>query len=147
MEGDKEIREPYQLFGIECGDGWGCLYEPIIDYINNYNEDKEDEDKICVLQIKEKFGQLRIYVSHMTDELSKMIDDAEEKSAYICEECGSDKNVGMVIGSWYYTVCFGCLRKEAMKKGIPILWKSNDDNEMYWVKPDGGVEKFKGELP
>ena len=45
---------PYELFGIECGEGWKPLYQPILDYIDRYNEDHEE--KIEIHQIKEKFG-------------------------------------------------------------------------------------------
>lgn len=48
-----EPKWPYELFGIECGEGWKGLYQPIIDYIDKYNEDHEE--KIEIHQIKEKF--------------------------------------------------------------------------------------------
>ena len=44
----------YELFGVECGEGWKGLYQPIIDYISKYNE--EHDDKFEIHQIKEKFG-------------------------------------------------------------------------------------------
>ena len=87
-----EPKEPYELFGIECGEGWSKLYQPIIDYIEEYNKDKEGEDKIEIWQIKEKFGFLTIYVSRNTDELRKMIKDAEAKSYHTCEICGRHIN-------------------------------------------------------
>ena len=51
-----EPKHPYELFGIECDKGWEKLYQPIIDYIEDYNKDKEGDDRIEILQIKEKFG-------------------------------------------------------------------------------------------
>ena len=36
-----ERKWSYELFGIECGEGWKGLYQPIIDYIDKYNEDHE----------------------------------------------------------------------------------------------------------
>ena len=53
MKDNNEPKEPYELFGIECGEGWKKLYQPIIDYIDEYNKDKEGVDKIEIYQIKE----------------------------------------------------------------------------------------------
>jgi len=47
-----EPKHPYELFGIECDKGWEKLYQPIIDYIEDYNKDKEGDDRIEILQIK-----------------------------------------------------------------------------------------------
>lgn len=108
MKNDNEPKEPYELFGIECGEGWKGLYQPIIDYIEDYNKDKEDEDKIEIYQIKEKFGTLSFYVSKKTDELRKMIEDAEAESYHVCEMCGRHINKQIVEHHWIYPMCREC---------------------------------------
>lgn len=115
-----EPKEPYELFGIECGEGWSKLYQPIIDYIEEYNKDKEGEDKIEIWQIKEKFGLLTIYVSRKTDELRKMIEDAEAKSYHICEICGKHINKPIVENHWIYPMCRKCYdgMKEKQEKAM-----------------------------
>ena len=75
---ENKIPTPIELFGIECGKGWYKLIEPIIKYIEEYNQDKKEEDKIKIIQIKEKFGELRFYTNFGTEELHKMIEEAEE---------------------------------------------------------------------
>ena len=41
----KEVPQTcYQLFGIECGEGWKELYQPIIDEVKAYNEGKEKKE-------------------------------------------------------------------------------------------------------
>ena len=70
---------PYELFGVECGEGWKPLYQPILDYAMEHN--------IEVHQVKEKFGGLRIYLASYDSTVRKMIDDAEEKSYNTCEIC------------------------------------------------------------
>lgn len=56
-----------------------------------------------VLQVKEKFGGLRFYVSGATPEIQAAIDFAESLSHTICEECG---NKGFIVGrSWIRTLC------------------------------------------
>ena len=115
-----EPKEPYKLFGIECGEGWSKLYQPIIDYIEEYNNDKEGEDKIEIWQIKEKFGLLTIYVSKKTDELRKMIEDAEAKSYHICEICGKHINKPIIENHWIYPMCRKCYdgMKEKQEKAM-----------------------------
>jgi ribosomal protein L37AE/L43A len=108
MKSNNEPKEPYELFGIECGEGWKGLYQPIIDYIEDYNKDKEDEDKIEIYQIKEKFGTLSFYVSKKTDELRKMIEDAEAESYHVCEICGRHINKQIVEHHWVYGMCREC---------------------------------------
>ncbi len=108
MKSNNEPKEPYELFGIECGEGWKGLYQPIIDYIEDYNKDKEDDDKIEIYQIKEKFGTLSFYVSKKTDELRKMIEDAEAESYHVCEMCGRHINKQIVEHHWVYGMCREC---------------------------------------
>ena len=111
---------PYELFGIECGDGWKHLYQPIIDYIMKYNDGKEDKDKIEIHQIKEKFGGLRIYLSSYTEELREMIDEAEKESYNTCEVCGKPIEKPIYEHYWVYAECEDCHRK----------WKEEKEKKM-----------------
>lgn len=113
---------PYELFGIECGDGWKCLYQPIIDYIDEYNKDKADGERIEIHQIKEKFAELRFYTNFYTQELRNLIDKAEEESRHTCEVCGKHIDDPIVEGHWMYAECQEChdewkrRRQEAVKR-------------------------------
>lgn len=128
------IPTPYELFGIECGDGWKGLIEPIMEYINNYNKDKKEEDKIIIFQIKEKFGELRFYVDHGNEELHNMIDKAEEESHKVCELCGSKEDVGQTANGWITALCHNCVKKITQEKEVPIRWRRNNDGKLYIVK-------------
>ena len=111
---DNKIKTCYELFGIECGEGWSELYEPIIAKVHEFNEGKTDEEKIYIHQIKEKFGGLRVYLSSYTEELSKMVDAAEEASFHTCEFCGKpgkERSDG-----WIYTLCDDCWAELQEKK-------------------------------
>jgi len=90
-------RQTCMAFGFECGDGW---YELI------YNLSKVLEGKTTAVQVKEKFGGLRFYVTAVTDEIEQAINDAEERSYKICERCGKPgkpDNFG-----WIRTLCEEC---------------------------------------
>ena len=105
---------PYELFGVECGEGWKHLYQPITDYINEYNKSHVGNE-IEIHQIKEKFGGLRYYVSHYTDELKKMIKDAEEASFNTCETCGKHISKPIIENRWIYAECDDCHEKRKEK--------------------------------
>lgn len=96
-------KSPYELFGIECREGWKHLYQPIIDYANEHN--------MGIFQVKEKFGMLRIYLDEYDDTVKQMIRDAEEKSYNTCEICG--KHIGKPIteNHWIYAECQECHNK------------------------------------
>jgi len=57
-------------------------------------------------QVKEKFGSLRFYTNGFTDEMDKLVDEAECKSEETCEYCGKPgkrRNDG-----WVRTLCDTC---------------------------------------
>lgn len=132
--------DPYTLFGIECGKGWEQLYRPVLDYIEDYNKNKEEDEKIAILQIKEKWGRLVIYTNFTTNDLQYLIDAAENDSQYYCEECGSHVDAGMVVNGWMYTTCLDCLKKDVKRHGLSKLWYRNKDKKRYWVNSDGTLD-------
>lgn len=100
------MKTPYELFHIECGKGWEKLYQPVID--------EAKRTGASVLQVKEKFGTLRLYLGGASEQLYKMRDEAEERSATTCEKCG---DVGKLRGKgWLVTLCDKC-DEERYKNG------------------------------
>lgn len=95
-------RQSLMYFGIEIDKGWyPIIYEltkKIYD-INKKNKDIQTE----VVQIKEKFGGLRYYIHSGTDEIFKLIRDAEKKSYETCEICGAPGKLN--TKGWYKTLC------------------------------------------
>lgn len=91
-------------YGIECDDGWDAL---IRETCSKIMEHKPSSD-FTFLQIKEKFGGIRMYFTgHACKEIAQIIDDAEEKSYEICEKCGSDAMLRS-DGGWARTLCSNC---------------------------------------
>lgn len=140
MENQTEkIPTPIELFGVECGKGWHDLIIPIIEYVNKFNEEHHlgDGEKIEFLQIKEKWGGLRIYTNYGTKELHEMIDKAEEESYNVCENCGLRTDVGLKIDGWHMTLCKYCATNLAMERKYPVVWCSNDTGKTYTIDSDG----------
>ena len=98
-------------WGFECGDGW----EPLIRALSAKLEaaiaalPEADRPNYKAMQVKEKFGTLRFYLTMGTDEMFAAVDEAEAQSAETCEGCGQPgKRRG---GGWIVTECDGCAAK------------------------------------
>ena len=65
-----------------------------------------------IVQIKEKFGGLRLYVDRVSedvyDEVHKIIGEAEEEAWKTCEFCGTKDDVEIRNGGWIKTLCGKC---------------------------------------
>jgi hypothetical protein len=81
--------------------------------IENYTEEKlatkkQELDNTTIpiaVQVKEKFGGLRFYVNRATDKQHDMISFTESLSHYVCEECGTMKDVHCYDMGWIRTLC------------------------------------------
>lgn len=89
------MKEPYELFSVECGPGWSKIIDPLIQRCK--------EEGVHITQIKEKFGGLRFYVAGASDSLYEAIDAAEKLSYKTCEECGKEGHLRS--GGWIRTLC------------------------------------------
>ena len=97
-------------FGFENDDGWYNILYNLVSDISKLDKNKE----IRVLQIKEKFGGLRFYISscpnNIFDEVYKKIEQAEFLSEKTCEICGKE---GKIRGEgWLKALCDDCNEKE-----------------------------------
>jgi hypothetical protein len=88
---------------IWCPDGWfKIIYDlskqvdsiiKIGDFSFPCDEDRygDYKDWYCVIQLKEKFGGLRYYLTHSHPELDEIISQVENMSYNICGSCGEHK--------------------------------------------------------
>jgi len=100
---DPTLKSNLMAFGFECDDGWIPLLRELFDNIEQILAD-EPGLVFQVLQVKEKFGTLRVYYYGGNEEIEKLTDNACDKSEITCETCGEagelrDKNY------WYRTLC------------------------------------------
>ena len=111
---DKPLTESLMGFGCACGDGW---YEIIYETCELLEQLKAD---IEFVQIKEKFGTLRMYIRYGEEECTDLkrmvvhhiIQTGEEESYYICEMCGSRRKVSLrTPGFWMKVLCDSCYKK------------------------------------
>lgn len=89
----------------ECDDGWyDLIYNFCKDTEELYKSKNEDIFDIIIVQIKEKYGTLRIYLAGYLDGIDNIITKYENLSAKTCEICG-DKGKLSTDGFWYKTLC------------------------------------------
>lgn len=94
-----------------CGDGWTPLIEDAERLVNKYNLE-HPQSSLKWVQIKEKYGGLRLYVDNYVPEIKDKLRQLENLSYYICEECGTNENVTTTTVKGYIrTLCDKC-RKE-----------------------------------
>ena len=105
-------------WGFECRDGWFELIKEL--------SEKLEPHGIVATQVKEKYGGLRFYVggipTDVADEMYDYIDEAEDKSYEICEQCGQPGNCNE--GGWLTTLCDECREKGEKRKQVPEHDKS-----------------------
>lgn len=96
-------------WGVECGDGWHNLLDTLCGDIQAYT-DAEHLPQVTFIQVKEKFGELRIYYTLLDKHIEGLIDEATKKSKLICEYCGAAGRCQKTYSGWIKTVCSECIK-------------------------------------
>lgn len=86
----------------EVGAGWAPLLDELHDFL------MQDSPGYRVDQIKEKFGGLRVYLTHVSPEAQGKIHEIEERSYRHCEWCGNTDQVTTGGRPWIRTLCDSC---------------------------------------
>ena len=93
-------------WGIDCNDGWYFILDSLCNGIQSYIN-LNNTRQIEFVQVKQKFGSLRVYTDGHDELIDGMIYFAEYLSFHVCETCGSSKNVGHTMG-WVEAICDAC---------------------------------------
>jgi len=107
---NKSIRHSLMGFGFECGDGWFDLIYKLSQKISMQFPD------VKAVQVKEKYGGLRFYVSSAPDQIFDLIEEYEKTSLTVCEQCGSSTGKQQSNGSWVFTRCSKCWEERNTNK-------------------------------
>lgn len=91
----------YGTSNLSIGGGWYEIVSNLVDDL------LELEPEVRILQIKEKFGALRVYITGYNNGLEEVILKAERASVFTCEMCGRAGTLGNQNG-WYATRCKEC---------------------------------------
>lgn len=113
------LEEYYDCVGV----GWRTILEVLNDQLKWVMEQSKVRSELKVLQVKEKFGGLRVYTNHvgLEKDLIQRIwgatSFAESMSYRTCESCGATKEVETRVRggdpkySWTKTFCVECHAK------------------------------------
>lgn len=88
---------------FECGPGWYDIIDDLSSKLEKEIEAlaKDGDGSSYAVQVKEKYGTLRFYVSLETEKMGDLIEQAEEKTQSTCEVCGKE---GKLIGEGWMKV-------------------------------------------
>ncbi len=122
----KESQEPIAWYGIECGCGWYQIIRDVIDMIDSYCREHKIIDGVRVVQIKEKFGGLRIYINYderinMKDctAIESIIDDGVIRASKVCEVCG--RLAKLRRGGYLQVLCWLCNFKKWYNRVFSVI--------------------------
>ena len=95
---------------FECNEGWKHLIDDVSAKIEAINNKYPESSYIHAVQVKQKFGGLRYYISIEeidSDDINyiySIIADAEKMSYTVCEFCGAPAKVS----KWGYNIETAC---------------------------------------
>lgn len=89
-------------FYFERLGGWSGLIDALCQCLQD-RTDFHGDPQVKATQIKEKFGTLRFYVDQASEIQFALIEDAEERSAQICDVCGAPARLRN--NGWMVTRC------------------------------------------
>ena len=102
--------------GFRVNDGWIPLLEEAFEKLSIVVKEKELKD-FKILQVKEKFGDLRIYTTmSYNEDISSIISETVDKSIKTCSICSSELDKDTRSSYLMGSVCKNCFNKMEIKK-------------------------------
>jgi hypothetical protein len=91
---------------FECLDGWSDLLWQLSTKLEELISQLPESERAAyfAVQVKEKWGKLRFYLSTSTEDMDTVIYEAEEQSGHLCERCGAPGAL-LAHGGWVMTRC------------------------------------------
>jgi hypothetical protein len=129
-----EIRHRIELgHGLEVGRGWLPLIDQALTRIGaEVQRMGEVERRFALLQIKEKYGELRVYKRGANERIKQIIGETVELSRRTCEECGAYGLLYAFGGyvQWFWTLCDRCASRRAVERNmsVRIAHRENEAN-------------------
>lgn len=135
---EKNEMDTCMYWGCECGDGW---FKPLQKFVHKVsiinNVAKSQNAKFVCEQLKQKYGQLRVYykcvkvnenietdksetVKYLVSMFEEALKKAEDECWNVCEYCGREggrqgENL-ITTSGWIKRICIQCSQKELQNK-------------------------------
>lgn len=91
--------------GIECSNGWLTILDQLFSTMRTHAKYAKLEN-FKIVQVKEKFGTLRVYTDGADQYINGAITLAEHMSEVTCECCGQNGTIRN--NRWIRTLCDRC---------------------------------------
>lgn len=101
----------------DCPEGWKKLFLDMCEEIRIHLE-KNSVENFQFIQVKEKYGALRVYCTYCPQELHNIIDKYEDLSEYVCVNCGAVATKQST--GWICPYCDECASKLSHEKFVDI---------------------------
>jgi hypothetical protein len=108
-----QASSPLWQRGIECGSGWRGIVEGLSDALEGMIRTlpEPERDRCYLTQVKEKWGELRVYMDGPeTEDMKQAIKIAVERSVVTCESCGAAGEL-REDQPWKRVLCDACAAK------------------------------------
>lgn len=109
---DEDTNEPHGLDGC-LPKGWAKLFWMCMEEIREPLEKAGLLNKFYFIQVKEKYGELRLYNNGATEEVLNILSKYEYLSNYVCDRCGKPAEI-QTLG-WIENICKECYDKYPAK--------------------------------
>jgi len=109
--------------GCAHGNGWFGIVKRLCEAIREEcDTDPDARENFRFEQIKQKAGLLRIYHAGGNARIAALIQEAEQESAWVCEDCGATEAlVPRPAQGWVPTLCPRCFETRQSR------WKRRED--------------------
>ncbi len=110
---------------------WKAFGEKMCEEIQHEIDTDPEASEFCILEIKEKYGELRVYAGGSTNRIEEILDKYSFISRNVCIKCGKP-DVPMVYAGWISPWCEDC-------------WRENIAEQQRYLKtvhPDDPIEEY-----
>lgn len=111
-----DMKQTAMCWGFDCGDGWFQIIYDLSKKLEAELKNIKEQEQIDeythmprAVQVKEKWGGLRFYMSMESDTMTEAIREAEKLSYRTCEMCGKEGRTRNA--SWVQTLCEECFKE------------------------------------
>ena len=138
LANEHEVGGPLDYWGIECGDGWFSIIDTLSSQLEAEISCLDAQCRACwprAIQVKEKLGSLRFYVSgraQLSPEMLAAIEIAENLSSRTCECCGDPGVEIRNMAEWIHVACDRCeqARQDRINAGTSPYTSAEMDQQL-----------------
>ena len=135
------VREDYDYSYTELDEmpkGWRKAFgNMMMEELREVLVEENFLDGFRILEIKEKWGELRLYTNYHNDKIERIIKKYTTLSRNICIHCGKP-DTHMTYGGWYSPVCEECHEKRQQELEEKFGYEKTPYSEIV-CKNDKGI--------